>query len=115
MSIENARPGGPPRRPSLWSRLASEALTRLLSSAPPVLAQSPPLPRQQVVGVRKSAVCRDARGELRRIDLFLPLDLVGELSRPIDIRFLDGDKVVTADEVGRAVKSSFVKDGGASV
>ena len=116
MSFKNVRPGAPPRRSSFRSRLASEVLIRLLSNAPRALTQSaPPAPRQPVVAVKKSAVCRDARGGLRRIDLFLPADLVGELSRPIDILFLDGDEPVTADELGRAVKSNFVKVGGGSV
>jgi hypothetical protein len=67
-----------------------------------------------VVGVRKSAVCRDARGDLRRIDLFLPADLVAELSRPLDIKFLDGEEPVTADEIGKAVRSNFASADGRS-
>jgi hypothetical protein len=62
-----------------------------------------------IIGIKKSAVCRDARGQLRRIDLFLPADLVAVLARPLDIRFLDGDEPVTADELGTAIRSNFVK------
>ena len=67
------------------------------------------------MGVKKSAVCKDSHGQLRRIDLFLPADLVAELARPLDIRFLDGDEPVTADELGKAIGSNFVKVGGGSV
>ena len=107
MSFENARPAARPRRSGFWSRAAAEALLRLLSGAPPVRVGAPPGPRPPVVGVRKTAVCRDARGGLRRIDLFLPADLVAELSRPLDMKFLDGDEPVTADEVGKAIQANF--------
>ena len=74
-----------------------------LSPAKPLAAKRTP-----IVGVRKFAVCKDARGQLRRIDLFLPADLLGELSRPLDIKFLDGDEPVTVDELGEAVRSNFI-------
>ena len=108
MSLKNVRPGAARQRPSVWSRLASQALMRLLSGVPAAPARSSST-RPPVVGFRKSAVCKDARGELRRIDLFLPVDLVGQLSRPLDIRFLDGDEPVTAGELGRALRSNFSK------
>jgi len=108
MKLQSAKPAARPRKSSFWSRETTEALIRLLSGAPPVRVGAPPAP---VVGVRKSAVCKDARGELRRIDLFLPADLVAELARPLDIRFLDGEQRVTAGEIGKAIKSNFVEAG----
>ncbi len=114
MSFTTARPDAGRQRWGLWSRLASRALVRALGGARPPLVEPPPPSRRTVVGVRKAAVCRDAQGALRRIDFLLPADLVGELSRPLDIQFLDGDEPVTAEEVGKAVRSSFVTSKGAS-
>ena len=79
------------------------------------LREPSPVAQGPVVGVKKSAVCKDSRGQLRRIELFLPTDLLAELARPLDIRFLDGDEPVTADELGRAIRSKFVKGDGRSV
>ncbi len=114
MSLTPARPDAGRQRWGLWSRLASRALVRALGGAPPALVEPKPPSRRPIVGVRKAAICRDAQGVLRRIDLFLPADLVGDLSRPLDIQFLDGDEPVTAEEVGKAVRSSFVTSKGAS-
>jgi len=111
MSSQSVKPAARPRRSGFWSRAAADALIRLLSCAPPVRVGAPPAPRAPVVGVRKSAVCKDARGDLRRIDLFLPADLVAELARPLDIRFLGGEQPVTAGEIGKAIKSNFVEVG----
>jgi hypothetical protein len=109
MSLQSAKPAARSRRSGFWSRAAAEALIRLLSGAPPVRVDAPPAPRAPVVGVRKSVVCKDARGELRRIDLFLPADLVAELARPLEMSFLDGEQPVTAGEIGKAIKSNFVE------
>jgi hypothetical protein len=51
------------------------------------------------------------RGELRTVQLFLPADLVADLARPLDIRFLDGDEPVTADELGKAIRANFSTTG----
>lgn len=111
MGMRNAGTAARPRRSGFWSRAAAEILLRLLSGAPPVRTDGRSKPRPPAVGVRKSAVCKGARGELRRIDLILPADLVADLARPLDMRFLDGEQPVTADEIGRAVKSNFVVAG----
>ncbi len=116
MSLQNAQTETLPRKSYGWLRLASKAFVRLTRGAPPPAAPvEPPPAAQPVVGVKKSAVCKDARGQLRTIDLFLPADLVRELSRPLDIKFLDGDEPVTADELGKAIRSNFVKVGSGSV
>jgi hypothetical protein len=110
MSLPNVRPSAA-RRPGFWSRRATAALLHLLSGAPPVRVDPPPSLRSPVVGVKKSAICRDARGQLRTIELFLPAGLVTELARPLDIRFLDGEEPVNANELSRAVRSSFAEPG----
>jgi hypothetical protein len=111
MSLLNAEPGTPHRGPKRWLRLASQAFARLaggtLSKRGPAPVEPSPIAYKRIVGVRKSAVCKDARGELRTVQLFLPADLVVELARPLDIRFLDGDEPVTADELGRAIRANF--------
>lgn len=96
-----------PRRSSFWLWLASKVFVRLILGASRAPAKRPAAPRAPVVGVKKSAVCKDARGQLRTIELFLPADLVSELARPLDIRFLDGEQPVTADELGKAIKLNF--------
>jgi len=110
MSFRNAQPETLARRPNGWLRLASKAV-RVTCGATAKQAPAPVGPPSSaghpVVGVRKSAVCTDARGQLRRIDLFLPADLVAELSRPLDLKFLDGDEPVTADEIGKAIRLNF--------
>ncbi len=110
MSLLNAEPGTPHRGPRGWLRLAS-ALARLAGGPPPKPApapvEPPPTAYKPIVGIRKSAVCKDARGELRTLQLFLPADLVAELARPLDIKFLDGDQPVTADELGKAIRANF--------
>ncbi len=73
------------------------------------LKRRPPPRRASVVGVRKTALCRDACGGLRRIDFLLPGDLVAQLSRPLDIEFVDGDQPLTADEISKAVQANFLK------
>jgi len=117
MSLQNTESETVPQKSNGWLRRASKAFARLARSAPPTPARAEPAPAAPgpVVGVRKPAVCKDARGQLRTIDLFLPADLVRELSRPLDIRFLDGDEPVTADQLGKAIRSNFVKVGGGSV
>ena len=77
MSLQNAESETVPQK----SNGASKAFAGLARSAPPTPARAEPAPaaRQPVVGVRKSAVCKDARGQLRTIDLFLPAELVREL------------------------------------
>ncbi len=115
MSLQNAESKTLPRESYGWLRLAKKAFVRLTGGAPPLRAPAPVVPpparRQPVVGVKKSAVCKDARGQLRTIDLFLPADLMTELSRPLDIKFLDGDELVTADEIGKAIRSNFSNAG----
>ena len=113
MSLTPARSEARRQRCGFWSRLASRALVRALGGAPPALVEPPPS-QKPVVGVKKSAVYRDAQGGLRQIDLFLPADLVIELPRPLEIKFLDGDEFVTAEEIGRAVWSSFARTRDAS-
>jgi hypothetical protein len=51
------------------------------------------------------AVCKDARGQLRTLELFLPADLVAELARPLDIKFLSSSKAAGRIDpaVGRRV------------
>jgi hypothetical protein len=111
MSLLNAEPGTPHRGPRRWLRLASQALARLTGGAPAKRAaarvEPSPIAHKRIVGVRKSAVCKDARGELRTVHLFLPADLVAELPRPLDIRFLDGEQPITAEELGRAIRANF--------
>jgi hypothetical protein len=109
MSSTPARSNARRQRWGSWSRLASRALVRALGGAPPALVEPPPPPQRPIVGVKKSAVYRDAQGGLRQIDLFLPADVVIALPRPLDIKFLDGDEPVTAEEIGRAVWSSFTR------
>ena len=109
MSPTPARSNARRQRWGFWSRLASRALVRALGGAPPALVEPSPPSRAPVVGVKKSAVCKDAQGGLRRIDLFLPADLVIELSRPLEMRFLDGEEPVTAEDIGRAVRLGFVR------
>jgi hypothetical protein len=112
MSVQNTQTETLPQT-SNWLRVASKAFLRLTRAPRPTGKPAPvgaaPEARRLVVGVKKSAVCKDARGQLRRIDLFLPTDLVAELARPLDIGFLDGDEPVTADELGKAIRSNFVK------
>jgi hypothetical protein len=104
-----------PGRPNGWLRLASKALARLVRCEPstgtPAKEEPSPTAPQPIVGVRKSAVCKDAHGQLRRIDLFLPADLMGELARPLDIKFLDGDQPVTAEHLCQAIRSNFANKG----
>ena len=109
MSLRSAPMATRPQRPGFWSRLAADALIRLLSGAPPVRVEATPPRRASVVGVRKTALCRDACGGLRRIDFLLPGDLVAQLSRPLDIEFVDGDQPLTADEISKAVQANFLK------
>jgi hypothetical protein len=117
MSLQNAHPGTLPQGSNGWLRRAWKVFVLLTRTAPPTGTPAPVepslAPRRQVVGVKKSAVCKDARGQLRTIDFFLPADLLTELARPIDIKFLDGDEPVTADELGKAIRSNF-PTGGAS-
>jgi hypothetical protein len=111
MSFMNAEPATPHQGPKGWLRLASQALARLADGARPKGAPAPvepsPAAYQPIIGIRKSAVCKDARGELRVLELFLPADLVAELARPLDIKFLDGDQPVTADQLGKAIRANF--------
>jgi len=111
MGLKNAGSGTLRQRSNGWLQRASKAFVLLIRGAPPSKTPAPaeptPAARRVVVGVKKSAVCKDARGQLRTIDLFLPADLVRELSRPLDIRFLDGDEPVTADQLGKAIRSNF--------
>jgi len=119
MSVQNVQTETLPQRSSGWLRLASNALLRRThgarSAEKPAPVEASPQARQPVVGVKKSAICEDARGQLRTIELFLPADLVSELARPLDMRFLDGEQPVTADELGKAILSNFVKIGSGSV
>jgi hypothetical protein len=118
MSLQNARPGTLPQGPNGWLRRAWKASVLLIRTAPPAGTSAPvepsPAPRRQVVGVKKSAVCKDARGQLRTIDFFLPADLLTRLAKPLDIQFLDGDEPVTADELGEAIRSNFPTAGATS-
>jgi hypothetical protein len=115
MSLLNAERGTPHQGPKGWLRRASQALARLAGGPPPKRALAPvepsPTAYKPIVGVRKSAVCKDVRGELRTVQLFLPADLVADLARPLDIRFLDGDEPVTADELGKAIRANFSTTG----
>jgi hypothetical protein len=88
MSLQNAESETVPQKSNGWLRRASKAFARLARSAPPTPARAEPTPaaKQLIIGVRKSAICKDARGQLRTIDLFLPAELVRELSPPLDIR-----------------------------
>jgi hypothetical protein len=119
MSMRNAQKEIFARKPNGWLRVASKAFLRLTRGARPTGKPAPVEASRQttqpIVGVKKSAVCKDARGQLRTIELFLPADLVSELARPLEIRFLDGEQTVTVDELGKAIKSNFVKVGSASV
>ncbi len=119
MSMQNAQTEMLPQESNGWLRVASKAFLRLTRGARPMGKPAPveasPLARQPVVGVKKSAVCKDACGQLRTIELFLPADLVSELALPFEIRFLDGEQTVTADELGKAIKLNFVKVGSGSV
>jgi hypothetical protein len=119
MSMQNAQTEMLPQKSNGWLRVLSKAFLRLTRGARPTGKPAPveasPQARQPVVGVKKSAVCKDAGGRLRTIELFLPADLVSELARPLEIRFLDGDEPVTADELGKAIRSNFVKVGSGSV
>ena len=116
MSSLNVEPGTPHRGPKGWLRKASQGLARVAGGSPAKPAPTPVGPPTKVdktiVGIRKSAVCKDARGELRTVHLFLPADLVEELARPLDIQFLDGDEPVTADELGKVIRANFWTAGG---
>ncbi len=108
MSLPNAQPYARPGISGLWLRLAAKALVRLAHRAPPIATpERSPAASRHIVGVRKFAICKDARGQLRRIDLILPVDLVRDLSRPLDIEFLDGGETVTAEILGKAIRSNF--------
>ena len=104
-----------PRGSKFWLWLASKLFVRLVLRAPQAETRTPTRPpaaaRTPIVGVRKAAVCKDARGQLRTINLFLPADLVSELARPLDIRFFDGDEPVTAAQLAKAIQSNFVGGG----
>ncbi|HZZ63265.1 MAG TPA: hypothetical protein VFE63_19205 [Roseiarcus sp.] len=121
MSLQNTEQAMLHRVSKGWLRLASRALSRLTRGAPSKQESPPavsPPAYKPVVGLRKSAVCKDARGQLQTLELFLPADLVAQLARPLDIKFLDGDGPVTADELGKAVRANFaiarpVHEGGA--
>ncbi len=59
-----------------WLRVATKAFLRLRRASRPTEKPAPVgaalETRRLVVGVKKSAVCKDSHGQLRRIDLFLP-------------------------------------------
>ena len=113
MGLQNTKLGTLPPGSNGWLRRVSKAFVRPTRGAPrsrtPAPAELSPAAQRTVVGVKRSAVCKDARGQLRTIDFFLPADLLTELARPLHIKFLDGDEPVTADELGSAIRSNFAK------
>ena len=61
-----------------------------------------------IVGVKKSAVYRDGRGQFRVIDFFLPADLLTDLGRPVEIQFLEGEELVSAAKFEKVINVNFV-------
>jgi hypothetical protein len=104
-----AASANPRRAPSLWwSRLAAALLRR---SAPARPSASPQggraLDREAIVGAKKRAVYADQRGNLRVIEFFLPTDVLADMRQPIDIRFLEGEERVRADQLQVAIRINF--------
>ena len=62
-----------------------------------------------IVGVKKSALYPDGRGQFRVIDFFLPADLLTDLRRPIEIQFLEGEELVGAEEFRESDQRQFRK------
>ena len=67
-----------------------------------------------IVGVKKCAVYRDGDGQFRVIEFFLPADLLTKLRRPIEIQFLEGEELVTAQQFDEAISSGFLNRASAS-
>ena len=61
-----------------------------------------------IVGVKKSAVFRDRRGQFRVIDFFLPADVLTDLRRPIEIQFLEGEELVSAEKFEEVISVNFL-------
>ena len=95
-------------RPGLSSS-GSRWLTRWLlqKRAEPEADASTAIPRA-VVGIKKSAVYRDRGGQFRVIEFFLPADLLTKLRRPIEFQFMEGEELVTAEQLGEAIGSRFL-------
>ena len=115
MSLQNTESETRGRGAGGWLRLVSRVFVLLRCSATcsarptrplPPAERSPAAPRP-VIAVKKSAVCKDTRGQLRTIDMFLPADLLTELARPLDIKFLDADEPVTSEQLGKAIQENF--------
>ena len=91
-----------------WRRLAralSPDRARAGTGSP---AESSTPAGEAIVGVRKSAVYRDGRGQFRVIDFFLPADLLTDLGRPVEIQFLEGEELVSAAKFAKAINVNFV-------
>jgi hypothetical protein len=110
MGLQNAKTETLPQDTSRW-RVLAKAVQGLLRRSSPERAASTakgPAPAGgQIVGVKKSAIYKDGCGQIRTIDLFLPADLLTELARPLDLKFLDGEELVTAEQLSRAIASNF--------
>ena len=96
------------RRPGFLSRCCRRLARRLLRKpAETVSGPSTAVPAT-IVGLKKTAVYRDYTGQFRVIEFFLPADLVTKLRRPIEIQFLEGEELVTAQQFGQAINSGFL-------
>lgn len=94
------------RGTSLFSSGCRWLMRRLLHKRTgPDIDAAPAAPA--VVGIKKSAMYRDATGEFRVIEFFLPADLLTKLRRPIEIQFLEGEELVTVEQFGEAINSRF--------
>ena len=86
----------------------------LFRKRPRLEADPPPAVLPTIVGVKKCAVYRDGDGQFRVIEFFLPADLLTKLRRPIEIQFLEGEELVTAQQFDEAISSGFLNRASAS-
>ncbi len=102
----------PSPRPSLWSRLAQArrlwtSTRRRAETAVPDAAADRNSEAGGVVGAKKCAVFVDRRGRLRVIELYLPTDVLADMRQPIEVRFLEGEEDIRADQIKHGISSNF--------
>jgi hypothetical protein len=90
-----------------WRRLARMLLPPPAPSGTRLPAGSSTAAGGAIVGVKKSALYRDGRGQFRVIDFFLPADLLTDLTRPIEIQFLEGEELVSAENFAKVISVNF--------
>lgn len=102
----SARPRHGPNR--WWSRLAPAFLRRPASERPSEDPDGDRAPDQEaIVGAKKRAVYVGRRGNLHVIEFFLPTDVLADMRQPIEIRFLEGEEWVRADQLQVGIRKNF--------